>query len=258
MSKAPDSDAARTTKRFNSFAIRCFRDTADGDYISARTAIRNKLYYPFLWSAAQAIEKYLKCILVLNEASSKNLGHNLGRCIRRVERETAITISLSPRESALIDKLKDLDGDRYLTKSYTGEDQDLVALDLLTWRLRQLCSPLGFDPASGEYRADLWLSDATRILGLTIGKANDGLVEGGFVEKILADNKHPARKNLVWRNPGYHSSRRKRIPVSRGYHAVNSPLFNYFEDEELMRRIESVIYIPGSKKESSCGCRDSE
>lgn len=258
MSNSPGSDATRTIRRFNSFAIRCFRDTADGDYISARTAMRNRLYYPFLWSASQAIEKYLKCILVLNQASSKNLGHNLGKCISRLERKTAITISLSAREAALIEKLKDLDGDRYLTKSYTGEDQDLVALDLLTWRLRQLCTPLGFHAASGAYREDLWIRDATRILAKTIGKANDGLVEGGVVEKILADYKHPARKNLVWRNPGYHSSHRKGIPVSGGWQAVNSPLFNYFEDEDLMRMVESVIYIPGSKKEASCVCRDCE
>ena len=52
--------------KINHFAIRCFRDTGDADYLAARMAMRARLAIPFLWSAEQAIEKYLKCILLLN------------------------------------------------------------------------------------------------------------------------------------------------------------------------------------------------
>jgi hypothetical protein len=41
----------------NDFAIRSFRDVADGDYIVARMAHRATLVPQFLWSSLQAIEK---------------------------------------------------------------------------------------------------------------------------------------------------------------------------------------------------------
>ena len=60
----------------NDFAIRSFRDIADYDYISARMAYRAKLLPQFLWLGLQAIEKYLKCILLLNRIKAKII-HNL-------------------------------------------------------------------------------------------------------------------------------------------------------------------------------------
>lgn len=50
----------------NNFATRSFRDVADQDYVLARIAYRSELYAQFLWSGLQAIEKYLKAILLYN------------------------------------------------------------------------------------------------------------------------------------------------------------------------------------------------
>ena len=61
----------------NNFAIRSFRDVADYDYISARMLYRAKLVPQFLWSSLQSIEKYLKCILLLNRIKANKVGHNL-------------------------------------------------------------------------------------------------------------------------------------------------------------------------------------
>ena len=60
----------------NNFAIRSFRDTADLDYIAARMAYQTHLTPQSLWSALQSIEKYFKCILLLNGVSIKT--QNLG------------------------------------------------------------------------------------------------------------------------------------------------------------------------------------
>jgi hypothetical protein len=43
--------------RLDDFAIRCFRDIADGDYVSARMAYRAQLTVQYLWAGQQAIEK---------------------------------------------------------------------------------------------------------------------------------------------------------------------------------------------------------
>src|SRR6266571_4943728 len=61
----------------NDFAVRCFRDIADGDYIAARMACRAALVMQFLWASQQAIEKYLKGILLLNRIPAKDVRHDL-------------------------------------------------------------------------------------------------------------------------------------------------------------------------------------
>jgi hypothetical protein len=53
----------------NNFALCCFRDIADGDYITARMAFRAGLIPQALWSSEQAIEKYV-CILLLQRVEA--------------------------------------------------------------------------------------------------------------------------------------------------------------------------------------------
>lgn len=59
-------DQDKLDRRINDFASRSFRDMADRDYIAARLACRAELMPQCLWSAQQAIEKYLKYILLVN------------------------------------------------------------------------------------------------------------------------------------------------------------------------------------------------
>jgi len=54
----------------NTYATDIFRNQADFDYISARANYRLKLRQQFLWSAQQAVEKYLKAILLFNGKSA--------------------------------------------------------------------------------------------------------------------------------------------------------------------------------------------
>lgn len=58
----------------NDFATRSFRDIADQDYIAARLSYRYGLYSQFHWQSLQAIEKYLKAILLYNRT---DINHNL-------------------------------------------------------------------------------------------------------------------------------------------------------------------------------------
>ncbi|MBD5749812.1 HEPN domain-containing protein, partial [Citrobacter freundii] len=48
----------------NNAAKRSFRDMADQDYLTARVCFKNNLPFQFLWMSQQAIEKYIKCILL--------------------------------------------------------------------------------------------------------------------------------------------------------------------------------------------------
>lgn len=50
---------------------------ADDNYILARWMLINGFYPEYFWQAAQAIEKYLKAGVLLNERSTKTHGHDL-------------------------------------------------------------------------------------------------------------------------------------------------------------------------------------
>jgi len=63
------------TPYINDFANRSFRDHADQDYIMARIAYRKEFDQQFRWCSLQALEKYLKAILLYNRVSAKGIGH---------------------------------------------------------------------------------------------------------------------------------------------------------------------------------------
>src|SRR5688572_26077309 len=121
------------------FATRCFRDIADDDYIAARAAYRARLVVPFLWSSLQAIEKYLKCILIINDVSTHKLGHDIKAAFQKVNQECPFSIQLSTIEQQLFDHVARYGPDRYLIYSYFIHDRELLKLDMLVWHLRQYC-----------------------------------------------------------------------------------------------------------------------
>jgi HEPN domain-containing protein len=55
---------------------------ADEDYIAARMAYRAGLSYSSLWASQQAIEKYLKCILLLNRIPAQQVAHSLDEALK--------------------------------------------------------------------------------------------------------------------------------------------------------------------------------
>ena len=60
-------------KKRNEYIYHSFRDVADCDYICARTLHRIRLFDQFLWSGLQAIEKYLKTIVLLYDGDTRNI-----------------------------------------------------------------------------------------------------------------------------------------------------------------------------------------
>ena len=78
----------------NDFATRSFRDVADYDYIAARMAYRARLVPQFLWSSLQALEKYLKCILLLNRIRSTKATHSLEVLLERFKEQDRFELRL--------------------------------------------------------------------------------------------------------------------------------------------------------------------
>ena len=111
------------------FAERSFRDMADGDYIAARMACRAALMTQFLWASQQAIEKYLKCILLLNRIPAKAVRHNLGEAMRKIDDSDKISLDLTRGTEEFISMLDRFGPHRYLEVSNIGFGADLVTLD---------------------------------------------------------------------------------------------------------------------------------
>lgn len=211
--------------KVNMFAIRCFRNTGDADYIAARLAMRARLHAQYLWSAEQAVEKYLKCTLVLNRINTRDLKHDLKKALDRVTQSLEIELPFTTLERELFNNLVMWNADRYLSRPYFVEESELGALDLLVWRLRQYCVPLDVDHYADESSRDLLRANLAKVAERSITMPKFGHVEGGVLESILADKRNPARAGLVWRNLWFSTAHRKRVPMSAGWSYVNSPLF---------------------------------
>ena len=208
----------------NDFAIRCFRDTGDCDYIAARLAMRARLAGQFMWSAEQALEKYLKCILMLNRKSTRDLSHDILSALNRVNDELPFQITLRQPEREVFDHINEWGADRYLIFPFHVFDKEVLKLDLLVWRLRQYCVPLDVvhyaDPPSQE----ILLKNVARIEAGLLGPAKSGHI-GGFLEKVIAKKDHSARAALVWKNARYCGKSIKYIRFQNNWQAVNSPLY---------------------------------
>src|SRR5215468_8849007 len=124
----------------NDFALRSFRDMVDGDYIAARMACRAALLPQFLWASQQAVEKYLKCILLLNRIDAREAYHDLGKALDRIDASGKLSLDLTRGTKEFIDMLDQCGRYRYFEVSTVGFGAQLVTLDRAVWELRRYCT----------------------------------------------------------------------------------------------------------------------
>jgi hypothetical protein len=130
--------------------------SADFDYINARFAHFNIIPHLFWWSASQAVEKYMKSILLVNDQSVVGCGHKLLKMLGKL---SDVGIELSGQE--LISGYREIGFDKislqiFLKRIYEygspdcrygldGSDfdwHDLFYLDQLVFKLRRCIVPL--------------------------------------------------------------------------------------------------------------------
>lgn len=222
-------------------ATRCFRDTGDDDYIAARMAYRVRLVYPFLWSSLQAIEKYLKCILILNNISTHKLGHDIQAAFDLINQKAPFKIALNTLEQQVFDHIARYGPDRYLIYSYYIYDKELLKLDMLVWHLRQYCKVLDFDiPMQNGQKKNMLQLNLNGIDTSWNRPAKYAHVHGGKLEKILGKKDDPARAALVWKNMRYSARHRPSVPFRNYSSAVNAPLWLH---PDILPRIKSLVQL---------------
>ena len=205
----------------NTFASDVFRKQADFDYIAARANFRMQLRQQFLWSAQQAIEKYLKALLLFNGKSAryptgqrKEFGHELGRLVDEVRTIKVFALDLEPDQEQFIKYLAKQGPNRYIGTTAYNTGEVLRQLDGTVWHLRRFC----------QYMPDRGLGSEGAIPGMREAHIRAALsphhkeqpqrfsVFAGELEKIVKRPlRDPARQALVWANLYYGAKRRVRV-----------------------------------------------
>jgi len=196
-------------------------------------AFRARLTPQFLWASLQAIEKYFKCIHVLNRVplpKQRGLGHNLSALYDLTTRE-CFDVRLSEGSKKLIEHLDNYGRFRYLEIPWHVLGYERFDLDRAVWEIRRYCRVF-----PGNTRQE-------ELAGIEHSAAHPPhrfRLEGGLLEKILTDKKHPARRALIWQNYHFASRTRKRVRVG-GMHFENAPLSLY---PEMLDDVCKYAYLP--------------
>lgn len=224
----------------NDFAIRSFRSQADMDYIMARCAYRKGFFGQYHWSGLQAIEKYIKAILLFNRIPSIKMGHDLSKGLELLQNISFIKLENITNE--IIQHFDAFGCNRYLTYSYVEIDYYLGNFDFAIWDIRKYCKSLNSKYSSKE--DELTQEQLLIIENSSIYDTKSAYIQGGFIEEILQNKKHPARKDLIWQNPCFLSKNRKTVKQNLSLNCVNSPLTLHPEHlDDLIR------YVKLSKQE---------
>lgn len=226
-------------RQINSFAMASFRDMADGDYITARMACRAGLMPQFLWSAQQAFEKYLKCILLINRIPATNVGHNLVRAME-LTRKVSYPPKLRSSSQKFFDHIATYGERRYLDGCYFVEGHPLFELDMTVWDLRRYCQVLDVFGKELPKHEQALLSAAHADLEQSEQRPPQHFrLHNGKLESILDDLKNPARGPLVWNNGFFNGSRRRKVRIRHVMYATNAPLTNFpYMLDDLLKYIQ--------------------
>lgn len=223
----------------NNYAHVAFLGEADHDYIAARLAYRANLLSQFLWSSLQAVEKYYKCILLLNrvEKPDKPLGHKIDKALALINKECPFKIDfIDPRSEAFLKLLNDVGANRYLDLSQYSMGEHLEVLDRTVWSIRRYCKVLVHDFYGGKPSLPMEL---TMIKNADAQPHYRFRLTAGRLEKILRGSDSFAKEALLWQNDEYGDpATQPRVRRVRSQSVV-SPLFSHPEFiDELVKYVQ--------------------
>ena len=199
------------------FTNRSFRDVADKDYISARVLYRYGLGQQFLWSALQAIEKYLKAILLYNDVSTKKLRHNLETAFQKLSRINDIPFKFPNDARDFIVYLNREGANRYFEYPAYTIGEELLTLDRTIWHIRRYCYYMRGKRKTNSGNVDLLPHNLNYVHKYKPKDAHKFLIpDGGYLESVLSKpKKSQLRQNLVWKNFYYGSYKKNQIKQFR-------------------------------------------
>ncbi|RRQ22220.1 HEPN domain-containing protein [Thiohalobacter thiocyanaticus] len=224
----------------NDFATRSFRDTADMDYIAARMSYRAGLVEQFHWQGLQALEKYLKAILLYNRVKAKRIGHDLTKALEKAK-QLPFELELTTPALQLIEHLDKFGRFRYLEASYYIHGPKLVELDRTVWEIRRYCRVLNYKINNPDGSVTQMLPiELERIEKSKYVHPHKLRIIGGALEKILDKKDDAARGSLVWQNGFFGKKHRKTVTMRIPRQGKNSPLSLH---PEMLDELKEYVYV---------------
>lgn len=237
---ADTSEITNLNAKLNTFALRSFRDEADHDYIAARMAYRAGLLSQFLWSSLHSIEKYCKCILVLNRASAKGLGHDIEKALDAVRQKTPCMVNfLDPRSDKFVQLLNAVGAKRYLEVSQYSITDHLEILDSTVWSIRRFCSVVSYPAPNGK---DMLPFELERIKRAESEPHYKFKLIAGRLEAILSGGDLPEKEALLWQNAEFNENGAGPVRDVRSSFK-NAPLWLY---PEILDEVLKYVHLQDS------------
>lgn len=226
----------------NDFANRSFRDLADQDYILARIAYRKEFDQQFRWCSLQAIEKYLKAILLYNSVSSKRIRHDLIKALNRVQSIADLEFSVPSEIETFIQYISDYGADRYLSHSTYLEGSELQKLDETVWRIRRYCYYMRQSINVNGVEKDLFKLNKQKASQMDLKKSRHKYeIQGGYLEEVLR-RKLPAYDALVWKN--FFFGRVKKHQIKNFRFRMSSKNPTHVLHPEAFQHLDALVDFP--------------
>lgn len=211
------------------------------DYISARMSFRVGLIEQFHWQALQALEKYLKAILLYNRIKARKIGHSLSKALEKAE-QLPFDLELTQLASEFISHIDAYGRFRYLEASYFIRGPKLVELDRTVWEVRRYCKVLNYELSLEDGSKKQMLPvELDAIECSSSHPPQQFRIQGGGLEKIIDKKDHPARAPLIWQNGFFGKKRRKSVKASVEFQAKNSPLTLH---PEILDIVNKYVFLP--------------
>jgi HEPN domain-containing protein len=235
----------------NEFAS-LFRAIADEDYISARSNYQLRLREQFFWAALQALEKYLKAILLYNQLTTRGYGHDLIRLYEKVRMIGWLKCSVPPRVQAFLERARALGDNRYMSTDTYVRRENLIELDESVWNIRPYCQFVRVK--AGKQRVDLTDHYVRRINERSKYKEPREYepfpVGGGFLEEVLSRSaQDPVRRALVRHNRFYGTRGSKIVPAPYWSSSRIPPNRRPWFTADVKQEIEQYIFFPKGRND---------
>lgn len=239
----------------NYFAIECFRNVADQDYILARDAFRRDFFSQFQWLALQAIEKYLKSIIIFNRLKNIKFGHDIKKGVQLIT-ESLDFFKIDDLAFENIKHFSQYGKNRYFVLPFHEFGYRLQDLDYTIWEIRRYCRQLNIDFIGSRNKKTIDELKSTKLVFNAlisifhkdlIKTPQETYISGGLIEKILETKDHSARKSLIWNNFFFLKKSRKSVKAREGFIVKSSPLSLTPEKIDL---VCDYVHIPDKEKKA--------
>lgn len=233
----------QTTLVRNALVQECLIDMADRDYLAARVCWRTGLPEQFLWSALQSIEKALKAILVLNDESARELGHNLDEALARVDGIADLQVHLPDDVRTFVGYLNRFGQNRYLERGYYMRGMELMSLDKAYWYVRRYCWNIRAYARAAKRSETEFLDSYAKFYrdSKHLAHPTKHRLFSGFLEDVLAGNKgDDAYDALVWKNVFFGKRRKGPFPFTAMSWSASPP---HFRHPAVFAELAKIIYF---------------